>query len=48
MVLGGIALGIPLALACGRLAASLLYGLQPQDAGTVAARLNAIAALRYE
>jgi len=69
MVCGGIALGIPLALSCGRLAASLLYGLQPQDAGTVAistvllalvafaaalipawraARLNAIAALRYE
>ena len=69
MVFGGIALGIPLALGCGRLAASLLYGLKPQDAGTVAiatallalvafaaalipawraARLNAIAALRYE
>ena len=69
MVFGGIAMGIPLALGCGRLAASLLYGLKPQDAGTVAiatallalvafaaalipawraARLNAIAALRYE
>lgn len=36
IVLGGIAMGIPLALGCGRLAASLLYGLQPQDAGTAA------------
>jgi predicted permease len=36
IVLGGIAAGIPLALGCGRLAASLLYGLKPQDAGTVA------------
>jgi ABC-type antimicrobial peptide transport system permease subunit len=36
IVLGGIAFGIPLALGCGRLAASLLYGLKPQDAGTAA------------
>lgn len=35
-VLAGIALGIPLALAAGRLATSLLYGLKPQDAATAA------------
>lgn len=34
IVAGGIALGIPLALGCGKLAASLLYGLTPQDATT--------------
>lgn len=33
----GIALGIPLALGCGTLAASLLYKLKPQDLGTVVA-----------
>jgi len=37
MVLAGAALGIPLALACGRAAASLLYGLQPEDAATAIA-----------
>jgi predicted permease len=36
IVLGGIALGIPLALGCGRLAASLLYGLKAQDTATAA------------
>ena len=35
MVAAGIAVGVPLALGCGRLAASLLYGLKPQDAVTV-------------
>jgi len=34
IVAGGIAAGIPLALGCGRLAASLLYGLKPEDAVT--------------
>jgi predicted permease len=33
-VLAGMAAGIPLALGAGRLAASLLYGLKPQDAAT--------------
>jgi cell division protein FtsX len=35
LVGGGLLLGIPLALACGRLAESLLYGLQPQDTTTM-------------
>ncbi len=34
MVLGGVAAGIPLALGCGKLASSLLYGLKPQDPAT--------------
>jgi predicted permease len=33
----GVAVGIPLMLACGRLAASLLYGLEGEDPLTVAA-----------
>jgi predicted permease len=37
MTLAGIALGIPLMLACGKLAASLLYGLEGGDPLTVAA-----------
>jgi predicted permease len=36
ILLGGIALGIPLALGCGRMAAALLYGLTPQDQLTAA------------
>lgn len=42
----GIAIGIPLAFGCGKLAASLLYGLQPEDLATAAvaaAILGAIA-----
>lgn len=34
IVLGGIAAGVPLALGCGMLASSLLYGLKGQDTGT--------------
>jgi predicted permease len=37
MVAIGAALGVPLALACGKAAASLLYGLQPEDAATAVA-----------
>jgi len=37
MVGGGIAAGIPMALGCGWLAQSLLYGLKPQDLTTAAA-----------
>jgi predicted permease len=37
MTLAGVALGIPLMLACGKLAASLLYGLEGEDPLTVAA-----------
>lgn len=32
----GVLLGVPLALLCGRAAESLLYGLLPQDAATMA------------
>jgi predicted permease len=35
IVLPGIAAGIPLALLCGNLASSLLYGLQPGDPATL-------------
>jgi putative ABC transport system permease protein len=47
IVVAGIAAGIPLALACGRLATTLLYGLKPQDAATAiaATALLALAAL---
>jgi len=34
-VIGGLLLGIPLAYACGKLAETLLYGLQPQDTATM-------------
>jgi hypothetical protein len=34
-VIGGLLLGIPLALASGKLAETLLYGLQPQDTATM-------------
>lgn len=37
IVAAGIALGLPLAFACGRLASSLLYGLKPQDPVTAIA-----------
>ena len=36
LVGGGVLLGVPLALACGRAAESLLYGLPAQDTGTLA------------
>jgi macrolide transport system ATP-binding/permease protein len=36
LVGAGVLLGVPLALACGRAAESLLYGLPPQDTGTMA------------
>jgi ABC-type antimicrobial peptide transport system permease subunit len=46
-IVTGFAAGIPLALACGRLAASLLYRLPPQDTTTAvgAALLLALVAL---
>jgi predicted permease len=47
MVAGGIALGIPLALGCGKLAASLLYGLKPQDAGTALMATALLAAVAF-
>jgi predicted permease len=47
IVAGGIALGIPLALGCGRLAASLLYGLQPQDAGIAVLATVVLAAVAF-
>jgi predicted permease len=47
IVVCGIAAGIPLALAAGRLASSLLYGLKPRDLSTAAAAtaILALAAL---
>ena len=36
LVVVGVIFGVPLALACGRAADSLLYGLSSQDAGTMA------------
>ena len=42
MVAAGVAAGVPLMLACGKLAGSLLYGLQGQDAGTAAAATAAL------
>jgi predicted lysophospholipase L1 biosynthesis ABC-type transport system permease subunit len=47
VVAGGIALGIPLALGCGKLAASLLYGLKPQDAGTALMATALLAAVAF-
>jgi putative ABC transport system permease protein len=37
VVLGGVALGVPLAFLSGRLASSMLYGLKPQDTATAIA-----------
>jgi predicted permease len=34
IIIGGLAAGVPLALGCGILAGSLLYGLKPQDTTT--------------
>jgi predicted permease len=42
MTAAGIALGIPLMLACGKLAGSLLYGLEGEDPLTVAAATAAL------
>jgi predicted permease len=39
-VVGGVVVGIPLALASGRLATSLLYGLKPQDTTTAVAAVG--------
>jgi len=36
IVAAGVALGIPLAMGCGKLASSLLYGLEGQDVRTAA------------
>jgi macrolide transport system ATP-binding/permease protein len=47
MVAGGIALGIPLALGCGRLAQSLLYGLKPQDVTTAIAATGLLALIAF-
>ena len=41
----GIAAGVPLMLACGKLAGSLLYGLQGQDARTAAIATAALAVI---
>jgi predicted permease len=43
IVAAGVAVGIPLMLVCGRLAASLLYGVGAQDGATVAAAIAALA-----
>ena len=45
IVLPGIAAGIPLALACGKLASSLLYGLQPGDPATILSSCALLAAV---
>jgi predicted permease len=47
VALGGITLGVPVALMSGRLASSLLYGLKPQDTATavIATALVALVAL---
>jgi len=47
IVLPGIATGIPLALACGKLASSLLYGLQPGDSITVLRSCTLLAAVAF-
>ena len=44
MVAAGIAAGVPLALACGRFASAMLYGLKPQDALTAVAATLLLAA----
>ena len=41
----GIALGIPLAFGCGKLAGSLLYGLEPEDVSTAAIAAATLAAI---
>ncbi len=43
----GIAAGIPLAIACGRLAKSLLYGLAAQDLKTGAASIAVLAVVAF-
>jgi predicted permease len=45
IVLPGIAAGIPLALACGKLASSLLYRLQPGDPATILSSSALLAAV---
>jgi predicted permease len=45
IVVSGVAAGIPLMLGCGRLAASLLYGMGAQDGGTIAAAIAALTLL---
>jgi ABC-type antimicrobial peptide transport system permease subunit len=47
IVAGGIAFGIPLALGCGKLAASLLYGLTSQDARTALLATAVLAAVAF-
>lgn len=37
LALAGLAVGLPLALACGRLVASMLFGVTPADGGTILA-----------
>ena len=45
MGLGGIALGIPLALLLGRAARSLLFGISPADPATLGAVVLAVGTL---
>jgi ABC-type antimicrobial peptide transport system permease subunit len=45
MVAAGMAAGIPLMLACGRLASTLLYGVKGQDVATIAGAVAGLAAV---
>ena len=45
IVAAGLAAGIPLMLACGRLAGTLLYGVKGQDAGVVVGAVLGLAAV---
>jgi len=45
MAAAGVGLGIPIALGCGRLAASLLYGLSAQDSRSAIAATTILAAI---
>jgi ABC-type antimicrobial peptide transport system permease subunit len=47
MALAGIAVGVPLALASGSLASSLLYGLQPRDPITALGSCGLLAAAAF-
>jgi predicted permease len=47
MAVTGIAVGVPLALASGRLASSLLYGLQPRDPTTALGSCGLLAAAAF-
>jgi ABC-type antimicrobial peptide transport system permease subunit len=47
MIGAGIAMGLPLALACGKLASSLLYNLTGQDPGTAMTAVAALAVVAF-